>query len=194
MICMMLAAGLAGCNEHKQQYVSIDEGLKSKVHWKPGSYWIMQDSATSRIDSIYVVSNVSRVNEGQDNRSNEVLDISLNEVSVAAPAQDSAWWYMAIGDNGNTVQADLFFDTYGHPNSTSTQTVFPILFNPAYARTAVSFYGTQYEHVCVTPGSMQAVDRHAVIGMQEQDGFVYMNIKSGNYDHVWHLLRRNMVR
>jgi hypothetical protein len=55
----------AGCNKELQyKTVYLDPGLKATFDYKPGTYFIFKDSITGELDSVYLVSNLSKIDEG----------------------------------------------------------------------------------------------------------------------------------
>ena len=75
---------LAAC--HKTNKIGIDGALYADFSFKPGSYWIYQDSVTGTIDSMYVDHTTTEWEDGGGClRSNNAPQIEFVTISVTAP-------------------------------------------------------------------------------------------------------------
>lgn len=65
IIVFVVVVLLTACNKEPQyKTVYLDPGLKATFDYKPGTYFIFKDSITGELDSVYLVSNLSKIDEG----------------------------------------------------------------------------------------------------------------------------------
>ena len=94
----ILMLAVSSCFKKKKYHlIEANADMVMRYWYKPGTYWIMRDSATSRTDSFYVVAD-SVVN----NATREKLDIQnyyTSIVQVDTGHTDSCLWQMHMVQN-----------------------------------------------------------------------------------------------
>lgn len=190
-ICIILLACLSACNRHDTYYRSVDPAAKAHIDWRPGSYWIMQDSASGALDSFYVVSYKEGTFYGSDERSNETISISIHESGLPS-ATDTTIWGVYIGDGGDPVNIKLDV-LLKSQDKDALSDMYPFL--PDFERDSFVVSGKSYYHVYLTNwGDVYPKPNYELaIGMQNIDGFVYIKLSVPNFNHTWFLVRNKIV-
>lgn len=187
-IWLLLLASLNACSKYEHSYRSVDPAVKAHIDWRPGSYWIMQDSASGALDSFYVASYKTGTFHGSDDRDNETISIVVKESGLPF-ANDTMKWYVHVGDLGNTynliVDASLFFDKsfnmyglgiYFYPLSTFK------IDNISYQKARVGIFSDG-------PPTYNSL----TLAMHDTNGFIYICVKSIVFNHTWFLIRNKIV-
>ena len=108
----------------KSNIISVDPGLKALWEFQPGSYWIYKDSITSKIDSMYVVSNYTQIlDNGYTNTEIDyvlmnIFDGNLNDSESwrITMTQNTCGMWIQNNDDGVSNLSSMYL--YSYPLST----------------------------------------------------------------------------
>ncbi len=187
-ICIIVLACLSACNRNDGYYRSVDPAAKAHIDWRPGSYWIMQDSASGALDSFYVASYKEGISYGNDESSNETINISIKESGLPF-AKDTLSWYINLGSLGNVVNPTL--GAYLLVDKSFDMSNLVIYSYPLFTFTINHII---YRNVRLGAWSDKLPTyNYLTLIMHDTDGFVYINIRSINFNHTWLLIRNKIV-
>ncbi|MBS1616322.1 MAG: hypothetical protein JST06_09430 [Bacteroidetes bacterium] len=192
-IWLLLLASLNACSKYEHSYRSVDPAAKAHIDWRPGSYWIMQDSASGALDSFYVSSYKEGTFYGSDERSNETISITVKERGLPL-ATDTTQWGFSVGYSGDPVNI-VFYCYMLNQKKTATGINAYIFLSGTELDTFVAD-GKRYQKVYYTTmvDAYPNPNYYLNVGMQDTDGFVYIKLLSQNFSHTWFLIRNKIVR
>ena len=90
---------LLGCSRPKPIYHYVSNDIKNDFNFKPGTYWIMRDSISGRVDSFFVTNNWDALEEitngGRENAAayyERIYVVIADRNTDPAHASDSQYW------------------------------------------------------------------------------------------------------
>lgn len=185
IISLLLAPS---CIKRKYRVLEVTPALLERYNYKPGSYWIMRDSATGRTDSFYITS--STTTNYTRRAGLDVQNIVGQMQQLSADKADTFFWEWRY------IQSDLTLKLQSKANRdvlypcgfmkyplTITYTSFPL--NSRY-------YADVNESNMTDDSAFQYNNR---LFLNEADGLVKvrLNHPSDSQHFVWELVRRNIV-
>lgn len=176
---------LLGCTRPEKPNLGLDETVGSMVNFKPGSYWIMQDSASGRVDSFVVYANGVSNTETSDYHYDR-RDIGISEY-VNPNAEICHFEINQL--EGNRVR--FYFRIL--PNNAHSFYDFIKMGQGIYFQPAI-MNGVKYEttYTSTTPGSSNAtynlIDTLGAT-LAPQIGLLRIHADIDTYKHTWLLAK-----
>lgn len=188
---LLLVIVFFGCSNKDEPFYSLNPRTKFLFDWQPGSYWIMQDSASGQIDSFYVRAYHKGLHQGYG-YSNESLHINFVEVNMAN-ALDTIAWAVEVGENGSCCYVKIG----NYDNSGSGYFINSVHFeNTPVADLPLSFNGKTYTHAYYN-SSLLSIDsvlqNNLTIAINKESGYIYIRDHTDTHKHTWFLIRKHIV-
>jgi hypothetical protein len=193
LILLFVFLGIAGCRfGDKGSYTPSDPQVKSRTDFRPGSYWIMQDSATGQVDSFFVTNYLDTIHYSVEDRSNELIIVQIKETALSSSTTDTTNWFVRVGQLGNPQEISV--GSMLQDDSTLVMQLTNI-YAPVYALAALTVNGRTYSNVYMTTGSgyLPQLGQYLIVAIQGNNGFAYISMNYRTYHHTWFLLRANVV-
>lgn len=191
-ICIgLIALFFMGCKKSEKPFYPIDPLVKDLFNWQPGSYWIMQDSATGQIDSFYIISYKSGVFTGSYD-DNETLNINFDEVNIS-DTFPTVPWHIEVGEVGNQLDVQLGYYLFNNRDSAFSWISF--FYNIPYSDIVLTFNGKSYSNVYYNSTAFFVINApgYLSIAINKAFGFVYIKVMQPNYKRTWFLLRHHII-
>ena len=193
---ILLATSIMGCNTKRQiKYISLDSFNKSMFDWHLGSYWIMEDSATGRIDSFYVKEYRPGQTSESEDKVYEYLQIAILEVNTINPTATQTW-FVSLGVTGNPYENTVGFLVN---NNVDSSYEIPVYFPCQIQYSNFTFYGkydvynNSYFNSLEFYVHINKIQYFAVL-INYSSGL--LKLFSGPFinNHTWELIRSSIVR
>ena len=169
--------------------------VKKDLSFKTGTYWVLRDTVSGRVDSFYVRGlNDGNTTDYNTGVSYEDIRVDIKEVNTAPASTDTANWVLNLVQNGvqiiiNDGTVAVSYDAIPYPFN-----------NASYAglhNEDVHNVGNLLENGITYSGVAQIAVSGGVYDTlyMNKDGFVQLHINHGaSYQKNWQLLRHKIVR
>lgn len=177
--------------ETKFMHHPVHKDVKDYFYYKPGSYWVMRDSLTGRMDSFAVVHSESIVYSTPD-ESGEVIYCGMHQYRQNTPGEkDSVLLRLS---NGWTVSID-FFSAYKYAYSYMTFGGF----RPEDSLVGdFTILNRTYKNVQISNPYAVDSNNKPVYGskfyVNKTEGLLKMVLPQTDQKYVWELLRSKVIR
>ena len=190
LVVAVVLLGLAACTKDTKQRPVLPFFAKI-FSWEAGSYWIMQDSATGRIDSFYVMSReISSSSAAEDEW--QAMETQIMQVNTADSNEWTRWHFRSPG---NGIESHLRLTTSSEPDSLE---YFPGFFYYPSAYQSISFSsnGRLYNNVYYnsTEIDFPQSTKKLSLAVSSEFGLIWMKVNFRSYMHTWHLIRNKINR
>ena len=189
LFALVLILSSSACLKRKNNLISVTPALLERYSYKPGSYWIMRDSISARIDSFFITSSVTEnttLRQGLD-----VQNVVAQMAQISADRTDTSFWEWRYVRN----QLSLKVQSKTYPG-----TLYPcglMLYPPVITYTSFPLNSRYYADVNVSNTTDDSTLRdNNWLYINEADGIVKMRLNhpTDTQKHfVWELLRKNIV-
>ncbi len=192
ILFVLLSLTGAACLKHKYHLLEVDAGLLDRYYYQPGTYWIMKDSATGRIDSFFITT-TSKVN--QSVRSGLDVQNAISQMAqISADNTDTFFWEWRYVQSTLTlkVQSKLPPGSSYYCGAAAYPLVVTYKLFPLNSR----YYANVNESNMHGDSTAAAGAYNNWLYLNETDGMVKLRISQPSdpeKSFVWELVRRQIV-
>ncbi len=183
------ATFVSSCIKRKNNVIAITPALLERFSYKPGSYWIMRDSITGRIDSFYITSSVS--NNISLRAGLEVQNVVAQMQQLSADKADTSRWEFRYVKN--QLSLNVLSKTYPGVYYPCGYMLYPLtISHPTFQLNA--YYYADVNESNIVDDSTRKYNNS--LFLNEANGLIKMRLNhpSDSQKHfVWELLRKNIV-
>ncbi len=113
---------LTKCQQQKSTFTPVNAALKAAFYWKDGTYWIMRDDLSGKIDTFYVYNSnnhdamgTASTGHGSTSNNYEQIEMGIKNYSSKANHLDSVDWSLIFFSNEiyiSVINKDEIFSYY----------------------------------------------------------------------------------
>lgn len=179
----------SSCIKRKNNVIGVTPALLERFSYKPGSYWIMRDSISGRIDSFFITSSTN-TNIGL--RSGlEVQNVITQMQQISADKSDTSLWELRFVRNQLSVK--VMSNTYPGVYYPCGYLLYPLTINYPTFQLNAYYYADVNESIITDDSTLKYNNS---LFLNEANGLIKMRLNhpSDSQKHfVWELLRKNIV-
>ena len=168
---------IASCHQDDTPFYGLSDTQKNFSNFKEGSYWIMRDSLTGRMDSFVVSSAVTSSFTTSSNNEGEYIveerGIVIDQYKALGSSTDIKWTIRLFGKGSQVIN-------YG----TSTRSILPVFFPLTFAQSNIVVNGLPYSGVDVSQSNVGYFDNPHVL----------LKLTDTIDQFVWELDRATIIR
>jgi hypothetical protein len=101
-LLVIIIASLSACDKigYKESHILIDTDIQANFNYKPGTYWIYQDSLSGQVDSFYVTDNGGLRSTDENGVYLDAIGIIIKQKNISSiPGDDTIEWELGLMSN-----------------------------------------------------------------------------------------------